>query len=58
MDHTMIDVTGVPGVEIGSGVEVMGGTSMGAEEMARACGTIPYEILVQVGSRIPRATID
>ena len=58
MDHTMIDVTGVPWVEIGTGVEVMGEASMGAEEMARVCGTIPYEILVQVGSRIPRAVID
>jgi len=58
MDHTMIDVTGVPGVEIGTDVEVMGEASMGAEEMARVCGTIPYEILVQVGPRIPRVAID
>jgi len=57
MDHTMIDVTGVPGVEIGTDVEVMGEASMGAEEMARICGTIPYEILVQVGPRIPRVTV-
>ena len=35
MDHTMIDVTGVPGVAIGTDVEVMGEASMGAEEMAR-----------------------
>jgi len=26
--------------------------------MARICGTIPYEILVQVGPRIPRVTVD
>jgi alanine racemase len=58
MDHTMIDVTGVPGVAIGTDVEVMGEASMGAEEMARICGTIPYEILVQVGARIPRVTVD
>jgi len=58
MDHTMIDVTGVPGVAIGTDVEVMGGASMGAEEMARICGTIPYEILVQVGPRIPRVPVD
>ncbi|HLO10578.1 MAG TPA: alanine racemase C-terminal domain-containing protein, partial [Desulfobacteria bacterium] len=58
MDHTMIDVTEVPGVAIGTDVEVMGETSMGAMEMARICGTIPYEILVQVGPRIPRVTID
>jgi len=58
MDHTMIDVTGVPGVAIGAAVEVMGEASMGAAEMARICGTIPYEILVQVGPRIPRVTVD
>jgi len=58
MDHTMIDVTGVPGVAIGTDVEVMGGASMGAEEMARVCGTIPYEILTQVGARIPRVAVD
>jgi alanine racemase len=58
MDHTMIDVTGVPGVAIGTDVEVMGEASMGAEEMARVCGTIPYEVLVQVGQRIPRVTVD
>jgi len=58
MDHTMIDVTGVPDVGIGTDVEVMGDASMGAEEMARICGTIPYEILTQVGPRIPRKTVD
>ncbi len=58
MDHTMIDVTGVPGVSIGTDVEVMGEASMSAEEMARVCGTIPYEILVQVGPRIPRVFVD
>jgi alanine racemase len=57
MDHTMIDVTGVPDVAIGTDVEVMGEASMGAEEMARICGTIPYEVLVQVGPRIPRVTV-
>jgi len=58
MDLTMIDVTEVPGVAIGSEVEVMGEASMGAEEMACVCGTIPYEILVQIGPRIPRVSVD
>jgi alanine racemase len=26
--------------------------------MARVCRTIPYEVLVQVGQRIPRVTVD
>lgn len=58
MDHTMIDVTGVPGVAVGTDVEVMGEASMSAAEMARICGTIPYEILVEVGPRIPRVAVD
>jgi alanine racemase len=58
MDHTVIDVTGIPGVGIGTPVEVMGGDSLSACEMARLCGTIPYEILTQVGSRIPRVVVD
>ncbi|MBI5904861.1 MAG: alanine racemase [Deltaproteobacteria bacterium] len=58
MDHTMLDVTGIPGAEIGAEVEVMGEASMTAEEIARVCGTIPYEVLTQVGARIPRRTVD
>jgi len=58
MDHTMLDVTGIPGVTVGSPVEVMGESSLSASEMARLCGTIPYEILTQVGSRIPRVAVD
>ena len=58
MDHTVIDVTGIPGVGIGTPVEVMGEASLSACEMARLCGTIPYEILTQVGARIPRVAVD
>jgi alanine racemase len=58
MDHTVIDVTEIPGVGIGSPVEVMGEASLSACEMARICGTIPYEILTQVGPRIPRVAVD
>ncbi len=58
MDHTMLDVTGVPDVSLGADVEVMGEASMSAEEIARLCGTIPYEVLTQTGARIPRRTVD
>jgi alanine racemase len=58
MDHTMLDVTGIEGVAVGSRVEVLGDASMSAPEMARICGTIPYEILTQVGPRIPRVAVD
>lgn len=56
MDLTMIDVTGMdvaPGDEV-----VIVGTQAGAEigmrEIASAIGTIPYELLCRVGTRIER----
>ncbi|MEW6719991.1 MAG: alanine racemase [Thermodesulfobacteriota bacterium] len=58
MDLTMIDVTDLPGAQVGSEVEVMGEASMTAGEIARLCGTIPYEILTGVGSRVPRKFVD
>lgn len=57
MDHTMLDVTGVPGVSIGTDVVVMGEGGPTADELARISGTIPYELLTQVGRRVPRRVI-
>ena len=56
MDMTMIDVTGTP---VAPGDEVVivgqqGDESIGVREMAAAIGTIPYELLCRVGSRIQR----
>ncbi len=57
MDHTMLDVTGMHGVQIGTDVVVMGEGAESADELARISGTIPYEILTQVGRRIPRRIV-
>jgi alanine racemase len=57
MDHTMLDVTDIPGAAIGAEVEVMGEASMSAGDIAHLCGTIPYEVLTQVGPRIPRRIV-
>lgn len=57
MDHTMLDVTGIPGVAPGTDVVVMGEGAPTADELARLAGTIPYEILTQVGRRIPRRAV-
>ncbi len=57
MDMTMIDVTAVPSLQVGDWVTVIGAEGdafVGADELARLCETIPYEILCGVGSRIPR----
>ncbi len=57
MDHTMIDVTGVPEVSLGTEVVVMGEGGETADELARISGTIPYEILTQIGRRVPRQIV-
>ena len=57
MDHTMLDVTGVPGVSVGTDVVVMGEGGPSPDELATLSGTIPYELLTQVGRRVPRRVI-
>ncbi|NNF83560.1 MAG: alanine racemase, partial [Deltaproteobacteria bacterium] len=57
MDHTMLDVTGIPGVTIGSDVVVMGEGGPTPDELAAISETISYEILTQVGRRVPRRVI-
>lgn len=57
MDMLMLDVTDVPHVRAGDEVVLLG--DQGAEkisvtEMAQACDTIPYEILVNIGQRVRR----
>ncbi|MBW2038100.1 MAG: alanine racemase [Deltaproteobacteria bacterium] len=57
MDWTMVDVTDVPGVEVGEEVVLMGrqlDQEITPEELGERIGTIPYEILCSVGKRVPR----
>jgi alanine racemase len=57
MDLTLIDVTDIPGVHVGDEVVLFGkqeGQFLPVEEMAEAIDTIPYEILCNVGKRVPR----
>jgi alanine racemase len=57
MDWTMVDVTDIPGVEVGEEVVLMGrqlAEEITPDEMASRIGTIPYEILCSVGKRSPR----
>lgn len=57
MDWTMVDVTDVPGVEVGGEVVLMGrqgGQEITSEEMGEWIGTISYEIFCSVGKRVPR----
>lgn len=53
MDLTMIDVTGLD-VAVGDDVELLG-PHMPIAEQAEAMGTIDYEILTRLGSRVTRS---
>jgi alanine racemase len=57
MDMCMVDVTEVPGVAEGDDVVLIGsqaGEIITAEEIAGKTGTIPYEVLCGISSRVPR----
>jgi alanine racemase len=57
MDMTLIDVTDIQGVQAEDEVVLFGkqgGQTIMVDEMATKGGTIPYEILCNVGKRVPR----
>jgi alanine racemase len=63
MDYIAVDL-GDAGVEIGDEAVIFGTVAQGGEvgisveEAAAACGTIAYELLVRVGSRVARVEVD
>jgi len=61
MDHVMLDVTDVPGVEAGDEVVVVGGrrgAAVPADELAGWSETISYEVLTSIGKRVPRVYVE
>jgi alanine racemase len=52
MDMLAVDVTGVPGIEVGTQAELWG-ANLPVEELAELAGTIPYELLCGVSQRVP-----
>ena len=60
MDLTLIDVTGVPGVEVDEQVTMLGWNRQNpelkitAEDLARIVGTLSYEVTCGVSERVPR----
>lgn len=57
MDQTMLDITGIPGVREGDTVTVIGeaaGERITAEEVAGLAGSFNYELLCDLGKRVPR----
>lgn len=60
MDQTMIDVTGAPRASVGADAVLIGRQDdlvVSAAELARYCGTIPYETATALSSRVPRVAV-
>ncbi len=53
MDMCMIDLTGKPGVDVGSEIEIFGKKNS-LDELSALAGTIPYELTCAVSKRVPR----
>ncbi|MCI8909794.1 MAG: alanine racemase [Oscillibacter sp.] len=53
MDMTMVNLTGLPEVRVGSEVEIFG-ANQPADELAALLDTIPYELTCAVSKRVPR----
>ena len=61
MDMILIDVTEVPDVQMGDEVVIFGKQGeeeISVEELAKKSNSIPYEILCNVGKRVPRVYQD
>jgi alanine racemase len=57
MDLTIVDVTDVPGAELGDEAILIGGQNglrIYAEDLAEQIGTISYEIVTGISARVPR----
>lgn len=60
MDQCMVDVTDVPDVKVGDEVIIMGSdgkNTISAEDIAKATGTISYEIVCAFGQRLPKVYV-
>jgi alanine racemase len=61
MDLTLLDVTDIPGVEVGDEVILIGSSQhcrITAYEIAAELNTVPYEVLCSIGKRVPRIYTD
>lgn len=60
MDQMMVDVTNIADAQDGDSVIIMGSdgkNTVSAEELASIAGTINYEIVCDVGKRVPRVYV-
>jgi len=57
MNYTSVDVTDIPGVELGERATLVGedgAERIRVEELAELAGTVPYEITCSIGRRVSR----
>ncbi|HTK95875.1 MAG TPA: alanine racemase [Terriglobales bacterium] len=61
MDLTTIDITGIPGVDVGDEVILLGASArrkITAWELASHASTVPYEVLCGISRRVPRRYVE
>lgn len=61
MDQTMLEVTKIPGVQVGDVVTILGKDGydqISATEMAEWIGTISYEVVCGISKRVPRVYLE
>ncbi|MGH9845492.1 MAG: alanine racemase [Blastocatellia bacterium] len=61
MDLTIVDVTGIPGVELGDPLMLIGEQGkhrIHAEDVAAEIGTISYEVVTGISPRVPRVYVN
>jgi alanine racemase len=61
MDLTLLDITGIPGVDVGDEVILLGSSghhTITAWDLASLAGTIPYEVLCGISDRVPRKYVE
>jgi alanine racemase len=57
MDMISVDLREIPGAEVGSRVTLWG-EGLSADEVAAAAGTVSYELLCALGTRVPKVEED
>lgn len=61
MDQVMVDITDIDGVQIGDEAVIIGKrgqVQQTAEDLAKLCGTISYEILTSISQRVARCWVE
>ncbi len=60
MDMTMLDVTDIKNVIVGDEIVIIGSQGkekISAENVAKRCNTINYEIVTSISKRVPRVYV-